>query len=126
MSLRFTKQKRLNEIISELNDLVYESEELEGFGAIELDIALDYRADAWEGEGDCPEPTPEELAEIEAQCDRNYAKISRIEHEQEKLLDEYVAPTGVYPHLYTMSGTYARSWHEKDIPEGESGWAYYD
>lgn len=119
------KQMRLNKIISELNALVYESEDLEGLGATALDMALDYRADAWEGGGACPEPTPEELARIAAECGRNADKLNAINTATDKLIDEYISLTGVFPHLYELSGTYARSWHEKDIPEGQDGYSEY-
>lgn len=106
-------QTRLDEIISELNALVCAAEDLEGLGATDIDMALDYRRDMWEGDGDCPEPTPEERARIEAECDRNADKLNAIDAAQEKLIDEYAELAGVCPHLYEMTGTYARSWHEK-------------
>ena len=107
------KQTRLDEISSELNALVYAADDLEGLGATDIDMALDYRRDMWEGDGDCPEPTPEELSQIEAECERNADKLNAIDAAKERLIDEYMELANVYPHLYEMTGTYARSWYEK-------------
>ncbi len=106
-------QVHLDEIISKLNALVCAADDLEGLGATDIDMALDYRRDMWEGDGDCPDPTPEEQARIEAECERNADKLNTIDAAEEKLIDEYMNLTGVHPHLYEMTGTYARSCHEK-------------
>lgn len=105
-------QTRLNEIISELNALAIASDDLEGLGATDVDMALDYRRDMWEGDGDCPEPAPEELTRIKAECERNADKLNDIDRNRDTLIDEYYDLAGTTPHYYELTGTYARSWHE--------------
>lgn len=109
----YEKQTRLDEIISKLNALTIASDDLEGLCATDVDMALDYRRDMWEGDGDCPDPTPEELARIEAECNRNADKLNDIDRKRDTLIDEYYGLTETAPHYYDLTGTYARSWHEK-------------
>lgn len=105
---------RLNKIIEELNSLTHEADNLEGYGATTLEMALDYRADmsAW-GDDEPPELTPDEKAALIAECDRNAAKLNAIDERRLDLIDEYYEMTGTTPHYYELSGTYARSWHEQ-------------
>jgi len=105
---------RLSEIIAELNRLNVESDNLEGYGATTLEMALDYRADmyAWDDD-EPPELTPEGKAALTAECNRNAAKLNAIDERRNALFDEYYEMTGTTPHYYELSGTYARSWHEQ-------------
>ena len=113
-----TRNERLNEIIDEMNSLEYERDNLEGLGAIDLEMALDYRADMWEGDyNDYTPPTPEEIEQIKAECERNRAKVWAIDDKLDALRDEYYEMTGTTPHHYYLTHTYARSWHEKYTPE---------
>lgn len=103
---------RLDEIIRQLNALNIDADDLEGLGATSLDMALDFRRDMWEGDGACPDPTPEELAALEAECDRNAERLNELDRQRDALIDEYHALTGATPHYYEMSGRYARSRNE--------------
>jgi len=102
--------KRLDEIIDELNALSFEYNSL---GPISLEMALDYRADAWEGAyEDYPEPTPEEIEAMRIDAERNCARAHDIDDRMIALRDEYEDITGVWPHFYDVTNTYARSLHE--------------
>ena len=103
----------LDSIIKRLNDLESEYNESGKYGVADLDIALDIRNDNWEGEGDCPEPTPEEIAEIQAECDANAVRFKQIEEEKDELIGRYYELTHTVPHVYPY-GNYARDYlHEK-------------
>lgn len=103
--------KRLDEIIDELNALELDRDDLEGDGAFSLEMALDYRADSQYE--DCVEPTPDEIEKIKVECERNVKKVVRIDEAKQRLFEEYDELTGTTPHLYDVTNTYARSWHEK-------------
>lgn len=106
--------KRLDEIIDELNSLELERDNLEGDGAFSLEMALDYRADSWDGDYDSyVPPTSEEIEKIKAECEHNAEKVVAIDDAKQRLFEEYFELTRTTPHLYEVSGTYARSWHEK-------------
>lgn len=115
------REERLNTIIDELNQLNNERENLEGLGAIDLDMALDYRADSWDGDfNDYVPPTPEEIESIKAECERNKAKVFEIDDKIDALKSEYLALTdGFLPHYYDVTNTYARSWDEKRMFDDE-------
>lgn len=103
--------KRLDDIIYELNALEREHDDL---GPISLEMALDYRADEWEGAyEDYPEPTPEEIEAMRVDAERNEYRLEEIESQRVALIDEYAIATGVSPHLYSVSGTWGRSWFEQ-------------
>ena len=105
----------LDDIIKRLNDLESEYDNAGKYGVADLDIALDIRNDNWEGEGDCPKPTPEELAEIQAECDANAIRFEQIETEKDELIGKYYELTHTGPHVYP-NGNYGRNWmHEKYI-----------
>lgn len=106
--------ERLDAIIRELNYLKNARDDLEGLGAVDMDQALNYRADSWDGKyEDYVPPTPEEIELIKAECERNEKKVFEIDNKMDDLIAEYYGITGVCPHLYELTGTYARSWHEK-------------
>lgn len=115
------RDERLNAIIDELNQLCNEHEDLEGFGATELFMALDYRADSWDGDfNDYVPPTPEEIENIKAECARNRAKVNSIYDKMDELKSEYYVLTdGTLPHYYAVTNTYARSWDEKRMFDDE-------
>lgn len=102
--------KRLDEIVNELNALSVEYNEL---GPTSLDMAIDYRADSWEGAyEDYPEPTPDELKSMEKEAKRNCARACEIDDRMDELRTEYEEITGVWPHFYEVTCTYARSLNE--------------
>ena len=105
--------RRLDEIIDQLNALEREHDDL---GPISLDMALDYRADEWEGAyEDYPEPTPEEIEAMRVDAERNESRLEEIESQRVALIDEYVTATGLAPHLYSVSGTWDRSTRERTL-----------
>lgn len=102
----------LDGIVQRLNALAQEEQDAGQYGVSDINIALDIRADNWDGEGDCPPPTPDELSAIQAECDANLAKFERIDAEKTELYERYHELTGTTPHMYD-NGFYARSRHEK-------------
>jgi len=99
---------RLDAIIDALNDIQAEKEDLEGYGVADLETALDMRADEWEGDGDCPAPTPDEIDALRAQCDRNAAAWRSIDARESDLLREYYLLADTSPQHYDATGRFAR------------------
>lgn len=104
--------ERLNAIVERLNELNDEEENLEGYGWWMLDCALETREEMYEGPGECPPPTPEELESIKAECERNEQRMVEISDETDKLIYEYYELAGTSPHRYELGGNYARSWND--------------
>ena len=113
------RQNRLNAIIDEMNALYREQEDgVEGVGATDLDIALDWMRDSFDGDyDDYVEPTIEEKEVIKAECARNLEKYTELEDKINALIDEYYDLTGCGPHYSSVTNTVSRSWNET-IPEG--------
>lgn len=99
---------RINAIIRRLNDLNAEEQGMK-YGVTDLEIALDMRRDSWDGDCDCPDPTPEEIREIEAEIER----IIAIDGEKDDLIAEYYSYTQNSPYRYECGGDYARRLGEK-------------
>lgn len=95
-------------IIDEINDLLYDINSSK-YGVTDLELALDMRSDCYEGDGECPEPTSEELAELSAECGKNAESASKVE----RLKQDYFDLTGVYPHYNGQFDWYERNHHEK-------------
>ena len=106
------RNDELDRIIDRLNEMYNQEQDLEEFGALDLEMALDFRADSWNGDGDCPEPTSEELQRIQDAVDRNCEILSSNHDERLELYYRYNELAHTSPHRYENGG-YARSWHEK-------------
>lgn len=99
---------RLDAIIDRLNELNAEEQDMR-YGVADLELALDIRADTWDGEGDCPDPTPEEIESIKAEIKR----LEEIDAETSVLISEYYGYTHTSPYRYELGGNYARRWKEE-------------
>lgn len=99
---RINIDDELNSIISRLNEL-NEQEQYMRYGVTDLAIALDIRADSWDEEGECPDPGPDELQQIQNECDL----VLRNDAERDALVNKYYEISHTTPHLYP-NGIYAR------------------
>ena len=79
----------IGEIDNEIHALLDEQENLDGLGATDLEIALEYRRDSFDGPYDSyVEPTPEELEALKGECRRNLDKYCAIQNKIDALTIE--------------------------------------
>lgn len=103
---------RLDAIIDRLNELNAEEQDMQ-YGVTDMELALEMRSEEWEGDGDCPDPTPEEIESINAEIKR----CDEIDAEKFNLISEYYGYTHTSPYRYELSGNYARRWKEEIYPD---------
>ena len=83
------QQKKADELLAQINELHDEMEEAPEWI---IDCVLDNRK-----EDGFPDPAPEELAEIEAECAKNEEHIKALEDRLFELRNDYMMLTGAYP-----------------------------
>lgn len=115
-------EKRLWEIIDDLNDMEADKEDLPICGATDVEMALDFIRDDWAAEHDDKyTPTEAELENIRDTCEKNLEKLMKMEEKHNDLVQEYEDLTGTTPHYSFMTNRYSRSWHEhRQSEDGEA------
>lgn len=104
----YERQRRLNEIVDELNDLQSDTEDLPLFGATDVDMALDFLRDTVDG---FQEPSDAELDSIRSTCDKNLKWLDDKENKRIDLFAEYRALSdGASPFYHEATNRYRINW----------------
>lgn len=102
--------KRLREIIDDLNGMEADKEDLPICGATDVEMALDFIRDGCAEEHDGEyNITDAELEKIQETCEKNLKKIMEMEGKKNDLFREYEDLTGITPHYSFATNRYVRS-----------------